>query len=197
MWLIVLLGWLESISTPILLQVLAHFKNRNNGSDIRVFFPKGDVAKAMSILNELPFIEEEIWNSVVHVNEEALISNFSELPPLGKVYVDEELKTRLVPFSQRSASRAIHTTCGSQLVFPEGDTIRAFVWCGTWTGMMSGRIALTSTYRLRYSMRAGSLSSRFLIRIFVRLHSVWFILVILRTLQMVPLNSSIWIYQAF
>ena len=118
-----------SISTPILLQVLAHFKNRNSDSDIRVFFPKGNVAKAMSISNELEFIEEEICKSVVHVNEEALIANFSELPPLGKVYVDEELKTRLVPFSQRSASRALRTiTRGSQLVFPEGDTIRAFIW---------------------------------------------------------------------
>ena len=35
----------SKISTPVLLQVLTHFKKRND-IDFKVFFPKGNVAKA-------------------------------------------------------------------------------------------------------------------------------------------------------
>ncbi|WP_035424251.1 TerD family protein [Bacillus sp. UNC438CL73TsuS30] len=118
-----------SVSTRVLLQVHAHFKNRNNGSDIRVFFPKGNVGKAISITNELIHIEEEICCLVVSAIEEELVTRFSKLPPFGKVFVDKELQDYLVPFSQRSASRSIRTISrGSQLKIPDGDTIRAYVW---------------------------------------------------------------------
>ncbi|WP_088088387.1 TerD family protein [Bacillus sp. OV166] len=122
-------GVVGSVSTRVLLQVHAHFKNRNNGSDIRVFFPKGNVGKAISITNELIHIEEEICCSVVSIIEEELVTRFSELPPFGKVFVDKELQDYLVPFSQRSASRSIRTISrGSQINIPDGDTIRAYVW---------------------------------------------------------------------
>ncbi|KAA2302138.1 cytoplasmic protein, partial [Clostridioides difficile] len=45
---------LEQVSTPVLLQVRQHFAQRNEPQDLRVFFPKGNVAKAFAVPNELP-----------------------------------------------------------------------------------------------------------------------------------------------
>jgi len=48
---------------------------------------------------------------------------------MGRVFVDERLKNYLVPFSQRSASKALRTLVrGSALPLPPGGTIRFFIW---------------------------------------------------------------------
>ena len=54
---------------------------------------------------------------------------FKSLPSLGKVYIDEALRTQNVPFAQRSASKALRTIArGSRLTLPTTDTLRFFVW---------------------------------------------------------------------
>src|SRR6202011_5770138 len=58
-----------------------------------------------------------------------LVRRFGSLPPLGKVRVDESLKSYLVPFAMRSASKALRTIArGSRIDLPEGNTIRFFLW---------------------------------------------------------------------
>ncbi|SFJ04066.1 MULTISPECIES: TerD family protein [unclassified Bacillus (in: firmicutes)] len=117
------------VSTPVLLQVMAHFKHRNDNNELRTFFPKGNVAKAIGIENTLPPIPENICLMIVKICEDALKNRFAELPSLGKVFLDEQLKNYLVPFSQRSASKSLRTLVrGSKIDLPEGDTIRFFLW---------------------------------------------------------------------
>lgn len=59
----------SEVSTPVLLQVKVHFKQRNNNvSDIRVFFPKGNVAKAHSIENTLPQVDEKYCKVIVIIS---------------------------------------------------------------------------------------------------------------------------------
>lgn len=131
------------VSTPVLLQISSHFKNRNNEKDLRVIFPKGNVANVTAIENTLPEISSQICSEVVNIVEKTLISRFSELPSLGKVSLDEKLKGYLVPFSQRSASKALRTIVrGSQVDMPEGDTIRFFLWWkeGKVNGVPTGRV---------------------------------------------------------
>jgi hypothetical protein len=119
----------ERVSTPVLLQVMHHFISRNCHQDLRIFLPKGQVAKAQAIVNNLPKLEPAVCDSAAAICASALAKRFEKLPPLGKCFVDPELKNFLVPFSQRSASKSLRTAArGSRLMLPESDTLRFFVW---------------------------------------------------------------------
>jgi hypothetical protein len=119
----------EKVSSPVLLQVLTHFKNRNTPGELRTFFPKGDVGKAKAIDYNLPVINPSVCADVVSICEKALIARFSKYKPIGKVYLDEKLKNYTVPFAMRSASKALKTISrGSKIDLPEGDTIRFFIY---------------------------------------------------------------------
>lgn len=117
----------HEVSTPVLLQTLNHFEHRD---DLRVVFPKGNVAKVMSLETTLPPLPEVVIKEVVTTIEKTLIARFAKLPKLGKVYVDKKLRECLVPFSQRSASKALRTLVrGSKLDFGHSkDTVRFFIW---------------------------------------------------------------------
>lgn len=122
------------ISAPVLLQVRQHFIGRmaETPNPVRVFFPKGNLAKAMSIKNELPAIDKTICQNVAKACRDALIEQYKSKESLGKVYVDEEFKNYLVPFSQRSASSTTKGVVrGSQLpIKSDATAVRAFIW---WT----------------------------------------------------------------
>jgi hypothetical protein len=133
----------HEISTPVLLQVKCHFVHRTEFRGLRTFFPKGNVAKAFVIPNALPEIPGEVCKSIVDVCEHELIRRFSVLPPLGKTFIDQRLSTYLVPFSQRSASKALRTIVrGSRVPMPKGDTVRFFNWWkeGVVDGRPTGRV---------------------------------------------------------
>lgn len=125
-----------SISTPVLLQVRQHFIGRmaEQRTPVRVFFPKGNLARAMSIKNELPAIDATICKNVARICRDALIEQYKEKDFLGNVFIDEDFKHYLVPFSQRSASKAVKTIVrGSKVpVKEDASAVRAFIW---WTNM--------------------------------------------------------------
>lgn len=119
----------EKISTPVLLQVKTHFEHRNDKKDLRTFFPKGDVAKLFATEKRLPFLSEKTCARAAEICKSALLERFSKLAPLGKSFLDEKLKNYLVPFSQRSASKALHTIVrGSRIDLPDAKVIRFFLW---------------------------------------------------------------------
>lgn len=119
----------QKVSTPVLLQVRHHFAMRPNPSELRVFFPKGNVARAQGIENNLPPLPTDVCNSVVTACEERLVERFMELPPLGKVYIDPELSNYVMPFAMRSASKSLRTLIrGSKLPLPPGEVLRFFIW---------------------------------------------------------------------
>jgi len=125
------------VSTPVLLQVREHFLHRFRGNmpgDVRVFFPKGNLAKSRCILNTLPGIEEKYCRAVVQICENALVEVYGKKDFMGSVYLSEEFRHYLVPFSQRSAGKALKTIVrGSRLpIEPDVKAVRAFIW---WTNM--------------------------------------------------------------
>jgi hypothetical protein len=126
------------VSTPVLLQTLAHFVHRPFGHPLRSFFPKGEVAKAQVIANRLPPLDEERCEGVVAICRETLVNRFRERPTLGTVFVDERLRDYPIPFAQRSASKALRTIPrGSRLPLGAGGTVRFFLW---WKeGLVNGR----------------------------------------------------------
>ena len=135
------------VSTPVLLQVRAHFTHRAGRAPgaLRTFFPKGNVALVQAVPNTLPPLPAATCAAVAAHCERALLLRFSERPALGRVYLDPQLRNYLVPFSQRSASKALHTLVrGSRVALPAegGDTVRFFLWWkeGDVNGQPTGRV---------------------------------------------------------
>lgn len=124
----------EKVSTPVLLQVREHFLHRAEHADVRVFFPKGSLAKCHSERNNLPDIDERYCQEVVRICENALVKIYGQREPMGKVYLSEDYRNYVVPFSQRSASKAMKTIVrGSRLPMDsQTNAVRAFIW---WTNM--------------------------------------------------------------
>lgn len=127
----------NNISTPVLLQVRQHFIGRNNESKIRVFFPKGNLARAVAVSNNLPDIENKFCSAIVKICDNALQENYKSRDFMGSVYIDPEFKNYIVPFSQRSASDANKILVrGSRIPINENaTTTRAFIW---WTNIRNG-----------------------------------------------------------
>jgi hypothetical protein len=132
------------VSTPVLLQVMTHFQYRDQPRAVRPVFPKGSVAKVQALSSYQPPLPEGISAEIAGICRDTLLERFATLPPLGTVYVDEALRRYLVPFSQRSASKALRTlTRGSRLPMGQGrDTVRFFLWWkeGLVNGTPTGRV---------------------------------------------------------
>lgn len=119
----------NQVSTPVLLQVLHHFKHRAQKRPLRVFFPKSQLAKAQAIADHLPDLPPLVCELAAGLCRKALLERFAQLPPLGDCWLEPELKNFMVPFSQRSASKALRTTSrGSKLALPAANVLRFFAW---------------------------------------------------------------------
>ncbi|MCX5748203.1 MAG: TerD family protein, partial [Proteobacteria bacterium] len=131
------------VSTPVLLQVLSHFEFRPLHEAVRPIFPKGNAAKLVALPNTLPPLPAKTTAAVVATCEATLVMRFHVLPPLGTCFIDPRLAHHLVPFSQRSASKALRTLVrGSRLPLPKGSTLRFFLWWkeGQVDGVPTGRV---------------------------------------------------------
>ncbi|WP_146504651.1 hypothetical protein [Rubinisphaera italica] len=118
----------DQVSTPVLLQAWGHFRGRD-AINHRAFFPKGNAAKVQLTDKPLPQLPEETIQAVANGIRQVLVQRFSKLPSLGHCFIDARLKQQIVPFSQRSASRALNTVArGSWFNLPDGDTVRFFCW---------------------------------------------------------------------
>ncbi|VTU43050.1 MULTISPECIES: RING finger family 4 domain-containing protein [unclassified Variovorax] len=124
----------ESVSTTILLTLLAHFRQRAAKSEFRAFMPKGSVAKMYIVDGDgrKPLAAEARF-AVLDLVDKELRRRFAERKALGKVFVDEALEAVLVPFSQRSASSGMSPmTRGSRVALESSKGIvRLFMhWAG-------------------------------------------------------------------
>lgn len=118
----------DKVSTPVLLQVINHFNNRNTQAD-RYFLPKGNIAKLQTIENKVPSISASICDNINLLCNHTLVNRFSKLESLGNVYIDPKLKKYIVPFSQRSASKSLRTVVrSSRIDLEEGNVLRCFIW---------------------------------------------------------------------
>lgn len=131
----------SKVSSPVLLQVRQHFINRSDNSKVRVFFPKGSLAKSYALENNLTEIDEKYCLAIKQICENALVEEYKKRDFMGNVYLSEEFKNYVVPFSQRSASKSLKTVVrGSTFSIPESTkALRGFIW---WTNTESQRIDL-------------------------------------------------------
>lgn len=122
----------ERVSPTVLLQTRNALLNRDSG-DVRAFFPKGNVAKMITVKDERAEISNLRVLTAVRVIENALVKIFSEREPLGSCWIDPSIETIAIPFGIRSASKSLKTLGrGSRLPISEDTKIlRFFIW---WKG---------------------------------------------------------------
>lgn len=117
----------EKISIPVLLQLKNHFENRNSLMP-RSVFPKRNVAK-VKVIPAVSEMDSDVCSRIVSICSDSLVKRFSSKEKLGKVFISDDLKKMIVPFSQRSASKALKTIVrGSRLPLGDGDFVRFFIW---------------------------------------------------------------------
>lgn len=117
------------VSTTVLLQVLTHFTAYQITGRLRVFIPKGEVAKIFATHDQRPALDSDLVRKIVAVCERSLLDRFAKLPPLGRCYIDPALAAYVVPLAQRSASKALRTLArGSRIPMAEDGFVRLFLW---------------------------------------------------------------------
>lgn len=124
----------KDVSSTVLLQVREHFINKLDGSDdMRVFFPKGNLARSYYVKNDkTEAIPEDAMIMVIAVCENALVNIYGSRAFLGKVYIDKALRNYTVPFSLRSVGKTMTAVSrGSRIAIDDSvKIIRPFIW---WT----------------------------------------------------------------
>ncbi len=122
----------NKVSTRVLLQLLGHFKVRDQEVKKRVVFPKGSVQKAVLLKEKLESIDEKCCQKLKEGIEKILTERFLQLPSLGKTWIDPQLKNCPLPTQQRSASKSLFTVArGTRLPLGSKKTLRFFVY---WVG---------------------------------------------------------------
>lgn len=116
------------VSSPVLLQLLTHLR-APRPLPLRAFTPKGAFAKVYGIKDRREPITPEVLARAARICQDALVTRFASLPPLGRCFVDPALSEYRVPLAQRSSSKSLRTLVrGSRLPMPDTRFIRLFLW---------------------------------------------------------------------
>ena len=116
------------VSTPVLLQLLAQSR-APRPLPLRAFTPKGSFAKVYGIKDDRELLAPEVLARAARICEDALVTRFATLPPLGRCYIDPQLREYRVPLAQRASSKSLRTLVrGSRLPMPDTRFIRLFLW---------------------------------------------------------------------
>lgn len=117
------------VAVPVLLQVYSHFKSRAGKAE-RTVFPKGSMAKMQVISMPKDEIKSEFSEALAGDIRKEIVKILAKRKPLGNVFVDPSLDKLIVPFAERSASKAMRSLVRGSKIALDGDydTIRFFLW---------------------------------------------------------------------
>jgi hypothetical protein len=119
----------SKVSNKVLFEAYTHFEKRRSVVTNRSIMVKG--ARNRTTLPDLPAISEAVVDRIQNCIKSALNDKFSNLPSLGKVFVDEQLNNIPLPSNMRSASSGLRPIMRGQRI-PIGNqnakVIRAFVF---------------------------------------------------------------------
>lgn len=122
------------VSSPVLLQLLAQVRAPRPLS-LRAFTPKGVFAKVYGIKDHREPLTAVVLARAARICENALVTRFASLPPLGRCFIDPALREYKVPLAQRASSKSLRTLVrGSRLPMPDARFIRLFLWWKNGTG---------------------------------------------------------------
>ncbi|AZE57338.1 hypothetical protein C4K03_5213 [Pseudomonas synxantha] len=116
------------VSSPVLLQLLAQVR-APRPLPLRAFTPKGALAKVYGIKDRREPLTSNVLTRAAKICEDALVTRFASLPPLGRCFIDPALHEYRVPMAQRASSKSLRTLVrGSRLPIPDTRFIRLFLW---------------------------------------------------------------------
>jgi hypothetical protein len=120
-----------ALSTPVLATLLGLLPTRAGRAPIRLFWPKGQIAKGVSAPDGRPPLPASVIAPLLDATEGELRRRFAAKPGFADGVVDEALAAIVAPFNERTASRsAVALPRGSRVHIPDGPILRLFLhWC--------------------------------------------------------------------
>lgn len=117
----------ESASNKVLYEVYTHFEKRRKPVQNRSIFVKG--ARSRTKLPDLPKLPDNIVDAIQDTIINTIKSKLSNLEPMGKCWIDPELKKIPLPTNMRSLSESLVPTIrGQRIPFGTGKkVIRPFI----------------------------------------------------------------------
>lgn len=121
----------EALATPVLVTLRAHLATRGQRAPVRVYWPKGAVAAGYAADDTRPALRGDVIAGARRRIDEELVRRFSARPAYPGALLDAALRGVIVPFNERTASRAaVALPRGSRVAVPSGKLARMFVhWC--------------------------------------------------------------------
>lgn len=124
---------LPAVPLRLLLEVRKALMFRaQSGPQDRVFFIKGNTNKAKIIEDKRRPVGKPLMERAIDAFDAAIFKATSVGEPMGKVWIDPELRHIVMPFNRRGdSSTNVPILKGSSVPLPEGDIIRLFLY---WEG---------------------------------------------------------------
>ncbi|HEX3764838.1 MAG TPA: MXAN_6230/SCO0854 family RING domain-containing protein [Kofleriaceae bacterium] len=120
-----------AFATPVLVTLRSHLATRGRRAPVRVYWPKGAVAVGYSADDTRPALRADAIAGARRRIDDELMRRFAAQPGYPAALLDFALWDIIVPFNERTASRAaIALPRGSRVPVPDGKLARMFVhWC--------------------------------------------------------------------
>jgi len=122
----------DQVPARNLTQLWGSFKTRTEDVEKRVVFPKGSIAKAYVLRNELARLPAPTVQAVISTITDSLDRRFKGGEQLGNVFIDPAMYECPLPTGMRSASEGLKEVArGTRMPMGDKDALRFFVY---WKG---------------------------------------------------------------
>ncbi|HNS95798.1 MAG TPA: hypothetical protein PKL73_02530 [Polyangiaceae bacterium] len=134
-----LISKINVLSTPWLVAFRSYLPTRIDKAPIRVFWPKGRGAYGVSRPDTRTALPRPIIEPVIQAIDKELLARFGSKRAFAAGWIDEGLRTIMVPMQEATTSRsAVSLPRGSRVPLDRGRLIRLFLhWCepahGAWS----------------------------------------------------------------
>ncbi|HYQ04475.1 MAG TPA: MXAN_6230/SCO0854 family RING domain-containing protein [Polyangiaceae bacterium] len=121
----------SAMGTPVLVNLRSHLSQRDQKARIRVYWPKGKLARCVNSADERVVLSRSAIEPAIAAIEAELLLRFSQKQPFAVCVIDEALRTVTVPFNERTASKsAVSLPRGTRVTLSISHVLRLFLhWC--------------------------------------------------------------------
>lgn len=122
---------IPKLATPMLAQLRSYLPTRVAPAQLRMYWPKGDVARGVIAKDERAPLPQPAIDAAVSAITGELLARFAQKQAFRDALIDDALADVIAPFNERTAARsAVALPRGSRIAVPEGKVLRLFLhWC--------------------------------------------------------------------